>query len=138
MKLLLDADVLLDIALDREAFFAQSSRVLEWCQKTPGSAVVAWHTVSNIYYVLRAARSDAKARTFISDMLRFATVASGGTEAVSRALALRMADFEDSLQVVAALSQGVELIITRNIRDYRGAPLPAVSPQDFLTRFLPA
>ena len=138
MKYLFDADVLLDVALDREPFADESSAALDWCQKAPRSAVLAWHSVSNVYYVLRAARNDAHARTFLSDLLRFAVVASGGADAVSRALFLPMNDFEDALQVAAALSVDAELIVTRNVRDYRGSPLPAVTPHDFLARFRPA
>ncbi len=95
---------------------------------------VAWHTVSNVYYVLRAARGDAKTRAFISDMLRFSAVASGGTEAVNHALSFSMDDFEDALQGAAAIASDAQFIITRNVCDYRRSPLPAMTPHNFLLR----
>ena len=78
MKVLLDADVLLDTALHREPFAADSDRVIQWCQETPQAAMVAWHSISNLYYLLSLSRDDAKAREFITDLLRFVAVASGG------------------------------------------------------------
>ena len=99
--------------------------------------MVAWHSISNLYYLLRSALADAKAREFISDLLRFAAVASGGTDAVRQALLIPMRDFEDALQVSAALSGGAELIVTRNIRDFVRSPLPAVTPSHFLQKILP-
>lgn len=136
MKILLDANVLLDVALDRAEFVGESTPVVAWCQESGRSGVVAWHTVSNIYYVLRGARNDTFARRFISDMLRFLGVVGGNTEAVRQALALTMNDFEDALQVAAAMSAHVERIITRNVVDYRNSPLPAMAPGEFVRRFL--
>lgn len=134
MKLLLDADVLLDTALRREPFYAVSDQVIRWCQETPQAALVAWHSISNIYYLLCLKQPDRQARAFIVDLLRFVAVASGGTESVHRALALPMRDFEDALQVAAALSGGAEMVVTRNTRDFARSPLPAVTPEHFLRR----
>lgn len=134
MRVLIDSDVVLDVALDREPFAQESTAAIDWCQKAPASALVAWHTISNIYYLLRAARGDGYTRGFLADMLRFTVVVAGGNEAVRRALSLKMNDFEDALQVTSALDADAELIITRNIRDYRGSPLPARTPAEFLAR----
>jgi len=135
LKILVDTDVLLDVALDRKAFVDESSAVLEWCQQTPGGALIAWHTVSNIYYILRIARSDAKGREFVADLLSFTGVASGDTESVRHALTMRMSDFEDAMQVAAALSGNVDVIVTRNVMDYRQAVIPAITPKEFRMRF---
>ncbi len=132
----MDANVLLDVALDRREFVTESNQVLAWCQETAGSAMLAWHTVSNIYYVLRGARNDSFARRFISDMLRFADITGGDAEAVRRALALAMSDFEDALQVAVAISAHAQWIVTRNATDYRGSLLPAITPRDFNRRFI--
>lgn len=137
MKLLLDADVLLDTALRRQPFSVDSDRTIQWCQETPNSALVAWHTVSNLYYLLRRDLGDAKTRAFISDLMRFVSVASGGREAVRQALVIPMRDFEDALQVAAALTGGAEVIVTRNRRDFARSPLPAVTPSQFLRQIIP-
>jgi predicted nucleic acid-binding protein len=136
VRVLVDANVLLDVALDRGEFVTESKQVVAWCQETTGSAVMAWHTVSNVYYVLRGARNDRFARRFISDMLRFGDIAGGDGEAIRRALALAMSDFEDALQVAAAMSAHAQWIVTRNATDYRGSPLPAITPRDFIRRFI--
>jgi PIN domain len=136
LKILVDTDVLLDVALDRKAFVDESSAVLEWCQRMPGSALIAWHTVSNIYYMLRVARSDAKGREFVGDLLSFTDVCSGGTEAVRRALTMRMGDFEDALQVTAAISGSAHCVITRNVTDYRNSVIQPLTPSEFIERFV--
>ena len=41
---------------------------------------------------------------------------------------LPLKDFEDALQVAAAVACGAELIATRNLRDYAKAPVRAAAP----------
>jgi len=39
------------------------------------------------------------------------------------------------MQVVAAEAVAADMIITRNLRDFSGSPVPAIRPEDFLARF---
>ena len=94
-----------------------------------------WHTISNIYCILRVAGSDAKGREFVADLLSFTAIASGGTESVRHALTMRMSDFEDAMQVKAARPGNADLIVTRNVADYRHAVIPRITPQEFHMRF---
>jgi hypothetical protein len=57
LKLLLDTDILMDVALGRSEFGPDSRWTLQWCQQRPQSALVAWHTMSHLFYLLSAARS---------------------------------------------------------------------------------
>jgi predicted nucleic acid-binding protein len=68
--------------------------------------------------------------------VQFVSVASGGKEAVRQALLIPMRDFEDALQVSAALSGGAELIVTRNIRDFVRSPLAVMTPAQFLRKII--
>jgi predicted nucleic acid-binding protein len=135
LKVLIDTDVLMDVALGREVFGPDSRALLEWCQHQPQATFVAWHSISNLFYLLSAARSPSFARSFLGGLLKFAFVASGGTESVRQALTMRMADLEDALQVAAAISANASFIVTRNVADYRGSPIPVLTPAAFLKRF---
>jgi predicted nucleic acid-binding protein len=132
MKLLIDTDVLLDVALNRAPFAGPACLLLDHLQMHPGNGMIAWHSVSNFYYLVRSTRGDSETRAFIADLLTFVHVVSGDTDSVRSALSLPMADFEDALQVVSAQSGKANRIVTRNTADYRQAPLPARSPADTL------
>jgi hypothetical protein len=67
--------------------------------------------------------------------MQIVDVAAVGKNETRRALDLPMTDLEDALQVAAAESWGADLIITRNLRDYRRSPIKAISPDDFLKKF---
>ncbi|GAB4169577.1 MAG: PIN domain-containing protein [Terrimicrobiaceae bacterium] len=125
MKILLDCDVLLDVALDRQPFVELSAEVLLWAE-TEGDAVVAWHSLANCAYLLKDG-----GREFLKGLLQIVDVAPVATADAERALALPMSDLEDALQAASALSAGASFIITRNLLDYALSPVPAISPEAF-------
>jgi len=127
MRILIDTNVLLDFAVGREPFFANSKQVLRWARDNPGEASVAWHSLSNLAYLM-----SGDVRGFLQDLLSYVEVPSVGTSDARRALHFPMSDIEDAMQAAAALAFRAQWIVTRNERDYRGSPVPALSPAKFL------
>ena len=128
--ILLDTDVLIDVALDRRPYANFASELLDRIEHGAESACIAWHSVSNLYYIVAPARGGVSTRDFIVELTRFVGVAITDTEALRYAAALPMADFEDAMQVAAARACGARHIVTRNVRDYERAPIRAVDPQE--------
>ena len=131
--MLIDTDVILDVALDRAPYARASGDLLRLLERSPRRAFVAWHTLANLSYLLDGARRD-DTREFLQALTRFLALAPGDGEAFRRAAALRMGDFEDAMQVGAALEAGCDVVVTRNVRDYRNAPLEAITPAEALER----
>jgi len=127
MRALFDTDILLDVAMKREPFFQDSAGAIEWAQDEPGQAAVAWHSLSNLAYLVRP-----DARPFIDHLLHFIEVAPIGTRDAKQALTFPMSNFEDALQAAAALAFDSVYIVTRNINHYRKSPIPAMTPLQFL------
>ena len=132
--LLLDSDILIDAALDREPYAASSSALLVQVQQGRERACMAWHTISNFHYVVARERNALYARRLIADFLEFLEVAPTSAADARYALGLPMADFEDALQAAAARACGARSIVTRNVRDFARSPVPAVTPGDALAR----
>ena len=130
--ILLDTDVLIDVALDRHPHSGPSSELLDQIEQGAESAYIAWHSVSNLYYIVAPARGGLSARDFIVELTRFVEVATTDTEAIRYAAGLPMGDFEDAMQVAAARACGARHIVTRNVRDYERSPIRAIDPQEAL------
>lgn len=126
MRILIDTDVLLDVALAREPHAEQSAAVLRWAE-AGGEAAVAWHTLANCAYLLKGG-----GRPFLNRLVRLVEVAPVATADARRALELPMLDLEDAFQAAAALAWGADAIVTRNIADYRRSPVAALTPSAFL------
>lgn len=127
MRILLDTDILLDVALAREPHVTDSASVLVWAE-SGGAAAVAWHSLTNCSYMLKGGKP------FLEKLLRLVEVATVGTADAKRALALPMPDVDDAFQSAAAVAWRADFIITRNLPDYRHSPVPAITPTDFLNK----
>ncbi len=130
--ILLDTEVLIDIALDRNPYSEPASDLLDSIERGAESACIAWHSISNLYYLVSPDRGGLGTREFIIALTRFVEVATTNTESIRYAAELPMADFEDAMQVAAARACGARYIVTRNIRDYVRSPIPAISPHQAL------
>lgn len=126
--ILIDSDVLLDVALTRHPHFADSERLLLAVESGAEDAAMAWHTVANVYYFVSRHRSDAAAREFIERLQRSLFVPPTGRDDLVFALSLPMSDFEDAMQVAAASACGARFIVSRNQRDFENSPIPAHPP----------
>ena len=131
MRILIDTDVLLDFALGREPFDSASRRVIAWAEANPGHAAIAWHTLSNVAYL-----APSGARGFLRGLLAFVEVPATGTLDAVKALQLHMRDLEDALQASAALRFTADFIVSRNAKDYRTSPVPAITAAEFGVRML--
>jgi predicted nucleic acid-binding protein len=127
MRLLIDTDVLLDFALNREPHAEAAKRLLAWAATNPGRCAVAWHSLANLNYMMRG-----KKGLFIRDLLEFVEVPRTGREQMQAALDMGFADLEDAMQTAAAMLFGAQAIVTRNIRDYRHSPIKADTPESIL------
>ncbi|MEM7583243.1 MAG: PIN domain-containing protein [Acidobacteriota bacterium] len=129
MIVLIDTDVLLDVALDRPPYAAAAVELLNACQVGHLSGFVAWHSISNFYYLVRPTKGGLETRSMVLDLLQFIRVAATDTESLLYAIGLEMNDFEDAMQVAAAVACNAEVIVTRNHRDYTDSPITVSGPQ---------
>lgn len=125
MRLFLDTDILLDVLLEREEHFEASAAVLDWAEAHPGKCAVSWHGLANIHYL-----SKDGAWGFIEELTDFCVVPGAGTPELKRALQLGFSDLEDAMQTATALLFGAQVIVTRNLSDYRLSPIKAARPAD--------
>ena len=132
--ILIDTDVLVDVALDRAPFAQAASEVLNLVELGYEKACIAWHSVSNLYYLMSPGHGGMDIRDFIVQLTHIVEVATTDTEGVRYAASLPMKDFEDAMQVAAARACGAGHIVTRNFKDYTHSPIPAISPQDAVSR----
>jgi predicted nucleic acid-binding protein len=132
MTVLIDTNVLLDLALKREPWFKDVVSVLRRCRASHLS-FIAWHTLPTLYYVmLRNKVAETDVRHFCRDLVSWVRVASAQHSHVLNAFAFSMADFEDALQASVAESVSADWVLTRNTKDFEGSPVPAISPTQFL------
>jgi predicted nucleic acid-binding protein len=134
-RVFVDSDVILDVALARAPFLEHSKMLLSLLENGLAIGFVSSNSIANIYYVLRKAGDDVKARFFISNILKYLIVMPSHHSNILDALKSDFNDFEDAIQYFSARENQCECIITRNVDDYKKSKLDVYVPLEFLNLF---
>ena len=133
MKVMLDTNVVLDVLLGREPFFADSQAVARQAALRRIEAFISAAAATDFFYLLpRNLKDKEKAKAGMKKLLRLVRIADALGEDVYTAFASGMEDVEDALVAAIAERYGMDCIVTRNAKDFAGSPVAALTPQDFL------
>lgn len=133
MRDLIDTNVILDVLFNREAFLPESADV--WLANEQGlfEGFVSAITPVNVYYIARSAQKDKKtARQLAATILDAFQISPIGLAELREATAIAVDDYEDAVQIAGALKAQVDVIVTRDKKDFVHSPIRAVSPAEFL------
>jgi predicted nucleic acid-binding protein len=130
MRVFIDTDVILDLLLAREPFFSAATRLFLLVQDGEIEGCVSPLSFSNLFYVLRKELSAPEAISALRKLKVLTRVLPVDDRTIDSALASSFADFEDAIQYYAALSDEIDVIVTRNKRDYKTAKLPILNAEE--------
>jgi hypothetical protein len=136
MRLLLDIDILLDVVFQRPGEPA-TAQVIARCGHEY-EAWLAWHSLATLACLIERRHSAAQARDFVRSLLVWADVAGAQRSDAQQALDWPMRDYDAALQAAAAVACGAQIIVTRNVRDFKGSPVAAMAPEAFIQQHMPA
>lgn len=131
-KVLIDLNVVLDVLQQREPHFQDSARVLALAETGQITAALAAHSWTTLFYLYQRDQSAAAARSRITELLQFLAVAAVDQRVIEQALNLPYPDFEDAVQMMAAVGSRIDYLVTRNVRDYKDGLLPVLKPGELI------
>ena len=132
LHVLIDLNVILDVLQRREPFYELSTRVLASVETGQVVGSIAAHSLTTLYYLLAKHHSTDHARVALTEILGLLSVATVDHDIIEQALNLPYSDFEDAVQMMAAVRTGADYVITRNPGDYTHGPLPVLMPAELL------
>jgi len=132
IKALIDTNVILDVALKREPFFKDSSRIFECIDDQSLEGYITASSITDIYYIASKQRDKLLARSFLLNLIQILEIIGVDKDIVIQALESDMADFEDAIQAFSAKYNSIDLIITRNKADFANSGIKAMEPLEFI------
>ncbi len=130
-RVLFDSDVVLDVLLERQPFFAASALALDAVGQGKVEGYIAAHSITNIFYLLRRHLGNEKSQEVLMNLMSKMVTASLTDAVIRSAFSSGFKDFEDGVTYAAAAGVGVDYIVTRNIKDFRLGSIPAMLPEVF-------
>lgn len=134
---MVDLNILLDVAQNRAPFYQDSEEVLARAREGEYEAFLPGHALTTFFYVMAKFADAPTAKTAVDGLLADFGVVGPDKTVLPRARSLPMTDFEDGVVAASAEAAGCDHVVTRNVTDFAGSPIPALTPADFLS-LLPA
>ncbi|PIV60472.1 MAG: DNA-binding protein [Bacteroidetes bacterium CG02_land_8_20_14_3_00_31_25] len=135
-QILLDTDVILDFFLERKPFSQDSVKILSLAENKKIKVYVTSLSFSNCYYILKQIGSRETVIDNLRKLARISEIMSVNSKSVELALYSEFRDFEDALQYFSAYQKDkINVIITRNIKDYKKSELPVMTPENYLKSY---
>lgn len=132
-RVLIDTDVILDFFFDRKPFSDNAAQILALCESNMITGFVTSVIISNVYYLLRQTANHEKVVEKLIQLISITEILTTDKTVIQKALKSGFRDFEDALQNFSAeLSEEIDLIITRNTKDYKNSSLGVLSPENYL------
>jgi predicted nucleic acid-binding protein len=132
-NLFIDTDVIIDFLVDRKPYSREAAIIFTLMDQKKLKGYASSLTFSNLFCVIRKIEPQKKVISKLDSLSNLLTVLKVDEQNIRNAIESGFSDFEDSIQYFCALdSKKVEVIITRNTKDYKRTSLPIMTPGDFL------
>jgi predicted nucleic acid-binding protein len=133
--ILVDTDVLLDIAWQRKSYWVHAADLLTLAVRQQIKMAVTPIILSNLYFLLSKHGSTRQALAFNRKILTLRDFLPHSRVHFVQAYDSDFRDKEDAVNYFTALSFKVDAIVTRNKKDFIQAQIPVFTPAEFLQRF---
>lgn len=134
MKLLIDANILLDVLQNREPHVQTSSVVWKLCETEKAKGYVSALTFANLVYIMRKELDPKRIEEILHALSLIFEFAEFNVSDLIHVAELKWDDFEDAVQSVTAERVHADYIITRNVRDFAQSKVVAFTPFELIAR----
>lgn len=134
MVLLIDANVILDVLMNRQDFVRDSSMIWKLCETEKAKGYVSALTFANLVYIMRKQLDPEAIDNIYRKLSLIFTFTDLSVSDLTQAAGLNWSDFEDAVQSVTAERIHADYIITRNVRDFSKSKVMAFTPSELLAR----
>lgn len=134
MVVLIDANILLDVLLNRQEFVKDSIMIWKLCETEQIEGYISTLTFANIVYIMRKELSPEKVEEVYRKLNLIFKFVGLSPATLEKATEMRWQDFEDAIQSATAEQIHADYIITRNVRDFIKSKVMAFTPTELLAR----
>lgn len=131
-KVFVDSDIVLDLLTGRAPHHLSAAALFSLAEKGKVKVCISSLTFANVHYVLSRQLNPEKARNILATFKTLVMVLVVNDVVVERALASEFKDFENALQYHTTLEHNLNILLTRNLKDYKKAQIKVFTAQQYL------
>jgi predicted nucleic acid-binding protein len=134
-RLLIDTNIVIDLLAKRHGFYEEAAELFSRADKKELVLTISALTFANTNYILTKLKSAQEARVILRKFKVLVEILSLDEKVTELALSNDLfPDFEDALQYYSAIESQVDVIITRNKKDFKASKIAVLTAREFLAR----
>ena len=131
-RVLLDTNIIIDLLAKREPFDQDARKLFSFADKEKVNLLTSALSIANVSYVLLKKKNPEEAKQILRKLKLLVRILSLDEKVINLALNdNEFKDFEDGLQYYSALENNVDVIITRNLKDFESSKIPVMTAGQF-------
>jgi predicted nucleic acid-binding protein len=132
-RLLIDTNIVIDLLAKRDPFYNDTAKLFSLADKNKVKLSVNSLTFANTNYILQKSKSATITREILRKFKILTTVLALDEKIVDLALNdNEFTDFEDAIQYYSAVENNQDIIITRNLKDFKPSKIPVMTASEFI------
>ncbi len=133
---LIDLNIILDF-FEKRNFHKEAATIFELCHKKKIKGYVCAHEITTLSYFLEKKFKKSKIISYaIKELLDIVKVLSLNELIIRKALDSKINDFEDAVIDEIAIENNINVIITRNIKDFKKGKCTSISSSEFVLDYV--
>jgi len=133
IKALIDTNVIIDLFLGREPFCRDTEIIFKKISDKKVEGYISASAVTDIFYLLKKAKGKSDATNYILKLIKIVEILSVDKQTIINALLYNWHDFEDAVQAQVAIGNEMDVIITRNTKDFQKTKeVKVLTPKEFI------
>jgi len=131
-KVLVDTNIIIDLLTKRREFYKPASQLFSMSDYNEIELSISSLTFANTYYLLSKELRSEKAKEILRKFKLLVKVLPMDDKIIDLSLNSDFKDFEDAIQYYTAIENKLDLIVTRNLKDFKLSKLPVMTAGDYL------
>lgn len=131
-RIYLDTNIIIDFLSGRQEFFDEARQLFSLADQGELKLYISSLSLINANYILEKTPKLIDAKKILGKFKVLVIVLPLNDKLIDLAISSDFKDFEDAVQYFTAIENDMDLILTRNKKDFKLSTLPVLTAKEFL------
>jgi predicted nucleic acid-binding protein len=131
-NIFVDTDIIYDLLAKRDPHYQAAAKLFTLSDEEKIQISISALSIANIHYLISKQLSGEQAKQILRKFRLLIHIVPLNEKIIDLALNSKFNDFEDAIQYYCAIENECDILLTRNLRDYKKAQITVMTALDFI------
>ena len=135
MRVFVDTNIIIDLLAKRQPFYVESQKIFSLSDTKQIELFISSLSLVNTHYILNDVMKIKDARLILGKFKVLVKSNALSDKIIELALNdTKFKNFEDGIQYYSALESQCQLILTRNLKNFKNSKISVLSPKEYIAK----